>query len=174
LNPIEKEEMKEIYFIEQTVGNSCAGISIIHLVSNLEEMKLIKDSPLSKYLEKTKDSTIQERTKELEFSKEIAICHKLASDPNAKINKINTKRVNYLIVKTESDEPSTFFHFISFIMKNDELYEMDSRRSTPLKRMKTSAKTFLFDVAEILKVYMSMSQNPYLFNMVAFARNLKE
>eukprot|EP01080_Neovahlkampfia_damariscottae_P000206 gene206-4452_t len=176
LNPKEEEEKEmiqdDLYFIEQTIGNSCAGISLIHILSNnLNELKLKVSSPLDEFLKKTKNLKRKEISKELEYSKELSKCHLLASNPNAKIKKNSTKRVNYLIIKTENDEPTVFYHFISFIIKNDILYEMDSRRSKPIKRMKTSKEKFVFDVAEILKLYMSISNQPYLFNMVAFGKN---
>lgn len=133
-------------------------------------IQLDKSSVIGKFYNETKGSTPEKISTALEYSSEILTCHKLTHDPKSSLKKKDLERVNYLITRTESDEYSSFNHFICFLQKDDVLYEMDSRRLGPVNRGKTSSKTFLKDATTCIQDYIKMSIESHLFSLVAFCK----
>ncbi|TSO98540.1 LIM and calponin homology domains-containing protein 1 [Bagarius yarrelli] len=100
---------KDVYFMSQTVVNSCGTVGLLHAVANNQEsLSFEGDSTLKKFLEETAGMSPEERAKQLEQNKAIQSAHdEVAADG---------------LCRPEADNVN--FHFITFVNVNEELYEL--------------------------------------------------
>lgn len=66
----------------------------------------------------------------------------------------------------QPDEP-VYHHFIAFIEKDRNLYELDGRKSFPINHGASSRETFLTDAAKVCKEFMARDPNNVDFTIVA-------
>jgi len=60
-------------------------------------------------------------------------------------------------------------HFISFVNKDNTLYELDGRKSFPISHGKTSDDTFVRDAAKVCKEFMARDPEDMRFTVLALA-----
>lgn len=152
-----QEVSKDIYYMDQTIGNACGTIGIIHsILNNLDTLK-IKEGFFTDFHEKTQKMTSKERASYLEEDEKIEVVHQeTAKDPNS--------------VVIEGSE-KTNIHFICFVHKDGHLYELDGRRKYPLNRGKTSQDTLLKDSISVIKNYMKMNPEDMNFSVTCLAKS---
>ncbi|KAF7666745.1 hypothetical protein LDENG_00093170 [Lucifuga dentata] len=128
-----------VYFLKQTVVNSCGTVSLLHAVAN-NQSKLAFDSgsALKMFLDATADMTADNRAKELEKNKAIREAH---DDVAAQGQ-----------CRPEADKVN--FHFIAFVSVNGQLYELDGKMDGPVKHGATSDESFLKDAASVCRGFM--------------------
>ena len=63
----------------------------------------------------------------------------------------------------------TDLHFVSFVEKNGSVFELDGRRKFPMNRGPFSGD-LLRDVVKVVRNYMNLNPEQYLYNMVALAK----
>lgn len=147
---------KDIYYMDQTIGNACGTIGIIHsILNNLDRLKL-QQGFFTDFYEKTKEMTSKERASFLEVDEKIEEVHQeTAKDPNS--------------VQIEGSE-KTNIHFICYVHKDGHLYELDGRRKYPLNRGKSSQDTLLKDAIKIIQNYMNMNPEDMNFSVTCLAK----
>lgn len=59
------------------------------------------------------------------------------------------------------------YHFIAFVHKDGNLYELDGRKEFPINHGPSSDDTFLNDAAEACRKYMSRDPGNVNFTIVA-------
>lgn len=152
-NPQKNSE--NLYFTEQTVGNACGTVGIIHSVANNRDSVKLNEGHLKNFLDATKNLNPKERAKKLETDTGISQCHEdSAQEGQTEVPSIDEK-IN--------------LHFIAFVHKDGDLYELDGRKSFPIKHGSTTTDTFLEDTANVCKKFMKRDPALIQFNMVALA-----
>jgi len=63
------------------------------------------------------------------------------------------------------------YHFVAFIQKEGNLYELDGRKEFPINHGGSSAETFLQDAAKVCQEYMSRNPNNVNFTICALTEN---
>jgi len=147
-----------LYFTEQTVGNACGTVGIIHSIANNVDIVPLKDGHLKTFLEATKHLTPKEKALKLETDTGITQCHgDIALEGQT---------------KAPSADEKVDLHFISFVCKDGHLYELDGRKPFPINHGKSSPDTFLQDAASVCKTFMKREPDLLQFTMVALAADI--
>lgn len=145
---------ENVYFIKQSIENACGTIALIHAVANnREKIELVKDSHLDKFFSDTKDKTPEERGVHLENNEEISAQHS----------------EHALLGQTEAPniDEKVNLHFVTLVNIDGELYELDGRKTFPIKYGTTSSDTFIEDAAKICQQYMERDPGELRFSLVA-------
>eukprot|EP01092_Planopodium_desertum_P001982 TRINITY_DN13158_c0_g1_i2.p1 TRINITY_DN13158_c0_g1~~TRINITY_DN13158_c0_g1_i2.p1 ORF type:complete len:186 (+),score=53.43 TRINITY_DN13158_c0_g1_i2:73-558(+) len=140
--------------MSQLVGNACGTIAAIHTMANsVDEIEFDKEKGLVKFMEKSKDMTPDDRGKLLGEDDGIAD----SSETVAKTGQ----------TKAPVAEDKTNFHFITFVMVEDHLYELDGGKSYPINHGKTTREKFLKDAANVIqKNFMDLQPKELRFSMI--------
>ncbi|XP_063704725.1 ubiquitin carboxyl-terminal hydrolase [Culicoides brevitarsis] len=147
---------KDLFFMKQTIHNACGTIALVHAILNNPQIEL-KDGVLANYFNKTKDLSPDERGKLLEGDSAFTNTHEeLAKEGQTAAPDLSTK-VNH--------------HFIALVHKNGELYELDGRKSFPIKHGATNPEKFLYDAAEVCKKFMNLDPHNLGFTVLAITPN---
>ncbi|KAM3865142.1 ubiquitin carboxyl-terminal hydrolase isozyme L1 [Diretmus argenteus] len=146
----------EIYFLKQTVVNSCGTIALLHTVANNKsKMVFESDSALKKFLDETANMASDDRAKHLEKNQAIREAH---DDVAAQGQ-----------CRPEADNVN--FHFIAFVNLNGQLYELDGRMDGPVKHGATKDESFITDAASVCREFMDRDQGEVRFSAVALCRS---
>ncbi|KAJ7395786.1 Ubiquitin carboxyl-terminal hydrolase isozyme L1 [Pitangus sulphuratus] len=113
----DQEISSKVYFLKQTVSNSCGTIGLIHAVANnKDKVKLDEGSALKKFLDETADLSPEERAKHFANNKAIQEVHNsVAQEGQCRV-----------------EDNSVNFHFILFVNVDGHLYELDGRMPFPV------------------------------------------
>ncbi|KAM9314857.1 ubiquitin carboxyl-terminal hydrolase isozyme L1 [Pholidichthys leucotaenia] len=145
----------EVYFLKQTVVNSCGTIALLHAVANNKD-KLTFDSgsALKKFLDDTADMSPDDRAKHLEENKAIMQAH----------NEVAAQGQ----CRPEADKVS--FHFIAFASVNGQLYEFDGKMKGPVNHGATKEDSFMADAANVCRGFMEREKDEVRFSAVALCK----
>ncbi|KAI1887291.1 hypothetical protein AGOR_G00188740 [Albula goreensis] len=145
----------DVYFLKQTVVNSCGTVGLLHAVANNQDkMEFGNDSALKKFLDDTANMSAEERAKHLESNKAIQSAHDdVAAEGQCRV---------------EADKVN--FHFITFVNKDGQLYELDGRMNIPVKHGATKDDTFIMDAAKICREFTEREKNEVRFSAVALCK----
>lgn len=149
-----QETSPKIYFMKQTIGNSCGTVGIIHAVANnKEKLELGDGSILKRFLDETINLTPEERASYLEKNEDIQAVHDaVAQEGQCRV------------------EASLNFHFIIFINMDGNLYELDGRMPFPVKHGSTSENSLLQDAAKICSQFTGREKGEVRFSAVALCK----
>uniref|UniRef100_A0AC35U3K0 Ubiquitin carboxyl-terminal hydrolase n=1 Tax=Rhabditophanes sp. KR3021 TaxID=114890 RepID=A0AC35U3K0_9BILA len=132
------------FFMNQTISNACGLFSLIHGLANNGNEQLIGEGCLKQWLDNAKNLPVEDRSRSLFNCKKIAQAH----------------MENALDGETDvPQEEDVDHHFISYVNRNDTLYEFDSSRTFPRSCGPTSEETFLIDCGKESKKIMDQLQN---------------
>ena len=147
----------KLYYMKQTISNACGTVALMHSVINnvLGEKISLKDGALKTFVEATLSLSPEERAVKLEADDAICECHDRAAREGQTRAPDRDERVDY--------------HFVSFVSVEGHLYELDGRKSGPIKKGKTSAENFLSEAAAACREYMSRDPENINFTVVALA-----
>lgn len=146
----------EVYFLKQTLGNSCGTIALLHAVANNEsKLKFVTGSILKKFLEDTAEMSADDRAKHLENHKDILDAH----------NKVASQGQG----RQEADNVN--FHFVAFVNVNGQLLEFDGKMNGPVNHGATSDGSFVTDAASLCREFMEREQGEVRFSSVALCHN---
>ncbi|CAK6973975.1 ubiquitin carboxyl-terminal hydrolase isozyme L1 [Scomber scombrus] len=146
----------EVYFLKQTVVNSCGTIALLHAVgNNKSKMKFDSDSALKKFLDETAKMSADDRAKQLEKNQAIQEAH----------NEVAVQGQ----CRPEADKVN--FHFIAFVNVNGQLYEFDGRMGGPVNHGATKDESFITDAAKVCRGFVEREQGEVRFSAVAFCHN---
>jgi len=144
----------KVWFMKQTIGNACGTIGVLHSLANNEKILNLQNfSSLQKFLEKTRSMSPQQRASELVSTKEIAEAHTEASSKGQ--------------TKTPDLDADINLHFVSFVEKDGDLYQLDGRKPFPINHGKTSPDSFLEDACIVITEFMKRDPNELNFSMMA-------
>ncbi|KAI1238264.1 hypothetical protein IHE44_0012982 [Lamprotornis superbus] len=134
----DQEISSKVYFLKQTVSNSCGTIGLIHAVANnKDKLKLEEGSALKKFLDETADLSPEERAKHLANNKAIQEVHNsVAQEGQCRV-----------------EDNSVNFHFILFVNVDGHLYELDGRMPFPVNHGTSSDDLLLKDSAKICRQF---------------------
>ncbi|KAJ3613957.1 hypothetical protein NHX12_017535 [Muraenolepis orangiensis] len=102
----------DVYFLKQTVVNSCGTVALLHTVANNKaKVEFESDSALKKFLDETADLTAEDRGKQLEKNQAIREAHDDAAAQGQ--------------CRPAADKVN--FHFIAFVNVNGQLHELEAQ-----------------------------------------------
>ncbi|CAL8141463.1 unnamed protein product [Orchesella dallaii] len=149
-----QEISKNLFYMKQYVGNACGTIGILHSLANNDDVVQLADgSTLKEFIVKTDGMTAEDRGKELEKFNRIASAH----------SEIATEGQT---APPASDE-HLVTHFVAFVHKDGNLYELDGRRMGPVNHGPTIPEHLLKDAAVICKQRIDLDPTEYRFTIVA-------
>uniref|UniRef100_A0A2K5QVQ1 Ubiquitin carboxyl-terminal hydrolase n=1 Tax=Cebus imitator TaxID=2715852 RepID=A0A2K5QVQ1_CEBIM len=122
-----QEVSPKVYFMKQTIGNSCGTIGLIHAVANNQDKLGFEDgSVLKQFLSETEKMSPEDRAKCFEKNEAIQAAHDaVAQEGQCRVD----DKVN--------------FHFILFNNVDGHLYELDGRMPFPVNHGTSSEDTLL-------------------------------
>lgn len=146
----------EVYFLKQTVGNSCGTIALLHAVGNNKDSMTFNDgSALKKFLDDTAGMSIDERAKHFEENQAIKEAHNdIAAQGQC---------------RPEADKVN--FHFIAFANVNGHLFEFDGKMEGAVDHGTTKDESFVTDAAKVCRGFMEREEGEVRFSAVALCQN---
>ncbi|XP_069487851.1 ubiquitin carboxyl-terminal hydrolase isozyme L1 [Ambystoma mexicanum] len=150
-----KESNPKVYFMKQTIGNSCGTVGLIHAVANnRDKLSFGEGSALEKFLLDTADLSPEQRAEHLESNKAIQAAHDgIADEGQCRVD----DKVNY--------------HFILLTHVDGNLYELDGRMPFPVHHGSTSENALLKDAAKICRQFTAREQGELRFSAVALSKS---
>lgn len=142
---------EDLFFMKQVIHNACGTIALVHSIANNKDIDL-NDGVLKKYLDTTRPLNPEERGRILEADFAFTEAHR----ENAEAGQT-----------TANPDEQVNHHFIALINVDGSLYELDGRKSYPVKHGETSEGSFLTDAAKICKEFMSRDPQEVRFNVIA-------
>ncbi|XP_033842712.1 ubiquitin carboxyl-terminal hydrolase isozyme L3 isoform X2 [Periophthalmus magnuspinnatus] len=155
----EKQDISpDVYFINQTIGNACGTIGIIHAVANnMKHLEFEPDSPLKKFIENTSKMNPEEKAVFLEKDESIRVTHESSAQEGQTEAPSADERVN--------------LHFIAFVNVGGQLYELDGRKPFPVVHGNTTEETFLEDAVDVCKIFMARDPDEVCFTIIALSKD---
>ncbi|MBN3279794.1 UCHL1 hydrolase, partial [Polyodon spathula] len=150
-----KQEENKVYFVKQTIVNSCGTIGLIHAVANnMDKLEFENDSALKKFFDDTYTLSADERAKHLEINQDIHTAHdEVAAEGQCRV-----------------EEDNVNFHFITFTNVDGQLYELDGRMEFPVNHGATKDDSFIMDAAKICRQFTEREQGEVRFSAVALCK----
>ncbi|MGH0124341.1 UNVERIFIED_CONTAM: hypothetical protein FKN15_016145 [Acipenser sinensis] len=154
-----QEESKKVYFVKQTIVNSCGTIGLLHAVANnMGKLEFENDSALKKFFDDTDALSADERAKHLERNQDIRTAHdEVAAEGQCRGQALD--RIGIIVMldqvrhKTAKgkdswrlhmvEEDNVNFHFITFTNVDGQLYELDGRMECPVNHGDTKDDSFI-------------------------------
>ncbi|KAM4809361.1 ubiquitin carboxyl-terminal hydrolase isozyme L1 isoform 2-T2 [Rhinophrynus dorsalis] len=149
-----KEQNNKVYFVRQTIGNSCGTVGLIHAVANNKDKLTFADKSILKgFIDETAALSPDERAKLLEKNEAIQSAHNsVAAEGQCR----------------ENDDVN--FHFILFTAVDGHLYELDGRIPVPVDHGSTSEDSLLKDAAKVCRQFTEREQGEVRFSAVALSK----
>jgi len=127
---------KDLYYMEQRVGEACGTIAVIHAVLNNVERLGLSKGPLYDFYQQTRNLDKK--------AKGIALAH---CKPIEELHAHQSQEGQSAVAE------STEYHFVCFVCHDGKLYELDGSRPTklPICHCDSTPETFLYDAARVIK-----------------------
>ena len=155
-NQVKEQDLKDVYFMRQTIRNACGTIALIHSVANnCDRIQLKPDSSLKAFLDSSQELSPEERGKLLESNGDICSAHH------------NSAKEGQTSAPSADSEINN--HFVALVQKNGVLYELDGRKASPIIHGKTSNESFLSDAARVCRQFIAKDPNNLNFTVVALS-----
>ncbi|KJH51561.1 ubiquitin carboxyl-terminal hydrolase, family 1 [Dictyocaulus viviparus] len=133
----EASSTMNLFFMKQKIGNACGTFALFHALGNLEGVIDLGDGLFFDWLVEAKSLSPEERSDFLLKDAQLAAAH----DETARMG--------------ETEETSEIeHHFICYIIKDDNLYEIDSCASHPRLLGKAFGKSLVVVAGEHIKKLM--------------------
>ncbi|XP_004703399.2 ubiquitin carboxyl-terminal hydrolase isozyme L1, partial [Echinops telfairi] len=149
-----QEVSPKVYFMKQTIGNSCGTIGLIHAVANNQDKLAFENgSVLKQFLSETEKMSPEDRAKCFEKNEAIQAAHDaVAQEGQCRVD----DKVN--------------FHFILFNNVEGHLYELDGRMPFPVNHGSSSEDSLLQDAAKVCREFTEREQGEVRFSAVALCK----
>ncbi|KAF0882831.1 UCHL1 hydrolase, partial [Crocuta crocuta] len=149
-----QEVSPKVYFMKQTIGNSCGTVGLIHAVANNQDKLEFEDgSVLKQFLSETEKLSPEDRAKCFEKNEAIQAAHDaVAQEGQCRVD----DKVN--------------FHFILFNNVDGHLYELDGRMPFPVNHGTSSEDSLLQDAAKVCREFTEREQGEVRFSAVALCK----
>ncbi|KAI9281893.1 hypothetical protein BY458DRAFT_498349 [Sporodiniella umbellata] len=143
----------DVVFFQQTIGNACGMMAILHSVASSNN-GLIGPGLFHDIIEEAKNMSVEERSEYLESSKELAEVHQGAAS------------VGQTMAPDREDEID--LHFVCFIEVDDHLYELDGRKMFPINHGKST--NLMESSVRVMKQYMERDPKEQNYNAIALCK----
>lgn len=143
----------DLFFMKQTIHNACGTIALVHAILNNPYIELDDKGVLANYFNKTKILSPDERGKILEADMAFTDTHQELAQEGQTAAPDLLSKVNH--------------HFIALIHKDGELYELDGRKSFPIKHGATTPEKLVFDAAKVCEKFMAVDPCNLAFSILA-------
>ncbi|KAM3936852.1 ubiquitin carboxyl-terminal hydrolase isozyme L1 [Leptodactylus fuscus] len=152
----DKEPDAKVYFMKQTLENSCGIVGLIHAAaSNKDKLSFDQDSALKDFLDKSADSSPDDRAKLLEENEALRSAHNaIAAEGHCRPN-----------------EDGVHFHFVVFTAVNGHLYELDGLTGKPIDHGTISDGKLLQDAGKVCKQFTEREHGDVRFSSVALVKS---
>lgn len=141
-----------LFHMKQCIHNACGTIALVHGIANNSDIDLEDGGILKNYLNTARELSPEKRGTLLEGDSAFTDAHQeLAQEGQTDAN--SGVQVNH--------------HFIVFVNYNNELYELDGRKSYPVNHGATSADNLLQDAAKVCKAVMERDPDDVRFSVIA-------
>nr|XP_026246864.1 ubiquitin carboxyl-terminal hydrolase isozyme L1-like [Urocitellus parryii] len=149
-----QEVSPKVYFMKQTIGNSCGTTGLIHAVANNQDKLEFEDgSVLKQFLSETEKMSPEDRAKCFEKNEAIQAAHDaVAQEGQCRVD----DKVN--------------FHFILFNNVDGHLYELDGRMPFPVNHGTSSEGSLLQDAAKVCREFTEREWGEVRFSAVALCK----
>lgn len=145
---------KDLFHLKQVVSNVCGTVALVHSVANNVPHIELSDGLLKKYIEDAKHLDASARGALLEGSKAIFDVYRdVVGLGDAEFQRGENDVINY--------------HFVTFVHKDGELYELDGLKVFPISHGKTSPDALLEDAAKVCRDFIAREPDNIGFNVVA-------
>ncbi|KFO32875.1 Ubiquitin carboxyl-terminal hydrolase isozyme L1 [Fukomys damarensis] len=191
-----QEVSPKVYFMKQTIRNSCGTIGLIHAVANNRDKLEFEDgSVLKQFLSETEKMSPEDRAKCFEKNEAIQAAHDaVAQEGQCRVDdKVNFHfilfnnvdghlyeldgRMPFPVNHGTSSEDSLLqvddkvnFHFILFNNVDGHLYELDGRMPFPVNHGTSSEDSLLQDAAKVCREFTEREQGEVRFSAVALCK----
>ncbi|KAG8591008.1 hypothetical protein GDO81_007011 [Engystomops pustulosus] len=151
----DKEPDAKVYFMKQTLENSCGLLAVIHAAAcNKDKLSFDNDSALKNFLDKSADASPDDRAKLLEENEDLRSAHNsIAAEGQCRPN-----------------EDGIHFHLVVFTAVNGHLYELDGLTGKPIDHGPTSEGKLLEDAGKICKQFTEREHGDVRFSAVALVK----
>jgi len=150
-------DSQNVFYMKQTIRNACGTIGILHsLANNTHQIDVKPDSPLDKFLTASKGKNANEVAKILEESEDIHVVH----DKFAQQGQTATPAL----------EDDVDLHFVSIVLADGHVYELDGRKNGPVKKDASSSEDFLKNAAKVTQEYINAMPNQSSFVLMALVK----
>lgn len=149
-----QEAPKDVFYLKQVLSNVCGTIALVHSVANNTNKIELEDGILKSYINEAKGLDAAGKGALLENSGNILQAYK------------ETVESAVQDAVTDNNEPVNN-HFVTFIHKDGNLYELDGRKSSPINHGPTTADRLLEDAAKICRDFIAREPDNIGFNVVA-------
>lgn len=151
----------DLVYLKQYVGNACGTIACLHsLANNAQVLGLTADSPIGKFLATASKKTPEEAGAMLADATEL---HH-ASDASAAQGQTAAPQA----------DADTDCHFVCFIEKGGDVYELDGNKAFPINHGPTQGD-LLNAAAKVVKTkFMETDPDNIHFNMMALVKPPEE
>jgi len=154
-----KENQKvspNLYFTRQIVRNACGTVALIHALSNNSKLLNIDTTKaFARFMENTKSLTPEERAERLRTDDDMTCAHKESASEGQ--------------TYAGSPDDDVDLHFIAFVEKDGDLYELDGAKDIPINHGPVSKDKLLEKTCEIAKKIMELNPTENRFNLIGFA-----
>ncbi|KAJ8000424.1 hypothetical protein DPEC_G00179990 [Dallia pectoralis] len=145
---------QDVYFLKQTVVNSCGTVALLHAVANNPtHIEYDSDSVLKTFLDETAKMTPAQRSTHLENNKAIKDVHNDVASQGQCL--VEADKVN--------------FHFITFVNVKGQLYELDGLTEGPVNHGTTTDVSFIQDAAKVCRGFVEREEGELRFSAVALS-----
>ncbi|XP_053398669.1 ubiquitin carboxyl-terminal hydrolase-like isoform X2 [Mercenaria mercenaria] len=154
---VENPAADGVYYMKQTVGNACGTVAVIHaLANNTEQIKFEDNKHFKEFLEETSGKEPNQIADILEKDTAMGAAHEDSAQEGQ--------------TEAPSREDKINTHFIAFVCKNNELYELDGRKTGPVQHGSTAPDTLLEDTIKVVKKFMERDPTQLNFTLMALAK----
>lgn len=147
----------QLYYMKQTISNACGTVGILHaLANNIDCLgPITPGSFLEQFLAATKDMTPEQRAQFLEKDETLDAAQATAAQSGqSTLQPIDTD-IN--------------LHFVCFVCKEGQLYELDGRKAMALCRGPCQEEDLLRCAAAAIKEYMEVDPGQTNYGITAMS-----
>eukprot|EP01114_Cavostelium_apophysatum_P017900 TRINITY_DN5410_c0_g1_i1.p1 TRINITY_DN5410_c0_g1~~TRINITY_DN5410_c0_g1_i1.p1 ORF type:complete len:258 (-),score=34.26 TRINITY_DN5410_c0_g1_i1:28-732(-) len=146
----------KLWFMKQTIGNACGTIGVIHSLANNQDRISLAQGPLKEFFDQTASMDPALKATALEKADKLAEVH----EENAKEGQ----------TQAPSLEDDTNLHFVAFVEKEGQLYQLDGRKPYPINHGPVDSDTLLEDAVKVIqKDFIERDPDQVNFSMLALA-----
>jgi len=151
-----------VWHMKQRIGNACGTIGVLHALANIDKDLVAAAIPPSSWLGNFYTSC----NKELDS---VAKAELLEGD--TQIETLHDKATESADNQTSrgSLEDKINTHFVALVRVDGGLYEMDGRKSGPIRHGDTTEESFLGDACKVVETFMKRDPEELRFTIMALA-----
>ena len=153
-----------VWFIKQRIGNACGTIGLLHSLLNTPEGLRVTSVRPSSWLDAfSNDCPIPldpiAKAERLENDDTVAKLHDKATSDDNKHNQTSRGHIDDKLIT----------HFVALVHVNGGLYELDGRKSGPVRHGDTTPMTLLKDACGVVQTFMKRDPTEMRFTIMALA-----